>query len=171
MEIIDIFDDYENLIGISEKDEAHKNKKWHKAVNLYIIDSKGNILLQKRSSFKKQYPNYWSCSVGGHVLSKEEPIDAIVRECYEELNLKIDKINLIHVASYKESNDSNFEFLNTYILKIELDINDISFNTNEISKLKWIHCNDLIKDLEKPKDNYLINKYEFSKVHEHMKNL
>lgn len=44
----------------------------HKAVALFIINNKGQVLLQKRSVKKKMWPGMWDLSTGGHVKSGED---------------------------------------------------------------------------------------------------
>jgi 8-oxo-dGTP pyrophosphatase MutT (NUDIX family) len=53
------------------------------AVSAIIMDDDGKILLQRRSDNGK-----WS-TPGGAIDPREEPADAIVREVYEECNLKV----------------------------------------------------------------------------------
>lgn len=61
-----------------------------KAVYAFIIDDKGNVLLQKRSANKKLWPNLWDVTTGGHVDSREFGRQALIRETKEEL---IERIN------------------------------------------------------------------------------
>lgn len=53
MELIDIYDNLGQKSGKSEeKDEAHRKAHIHKGVCVWIINSKDEILLQTRSSFR-----------------------------------------------------------------------------------------------------------------------
>ena len=61
-----------------------------KAVYAFIIDDKGNVLLQKRSANKKLWPNLLDVTTGGHVDSGEFGRQALIRETKEEL---IERIN------------------------------------------------------------------------------
>lgn len=57
----------------------------HVVVSAVIENSKGEILLAKRSP-NKSYPNLWE-DVGGGVEVKEKPEDALLREIKEETGI------------------------------------------------------------------------------------
>lgn len=71
-EIFDTYDREGNYLGIKEKSFCHKENPgvYHKPVWIWIINTKGEILLQKRASCKKNYPDLWdmpcarTCSCG-----------------------------------------------------------------------------------------------------------
>ena len=91
MELLDVVDDNNNLIGLSEDRKiVHEKNLWHRHVSCWIMNSKGKILLQKRSSNKTRNPNKWS-KTGGHVATGESVQNALLREIREELGVKIDK--------------------------------------------------------------------------------
>ena len=72
MEIFDVLNEYGEFTGkTATREECHKKGYWHRAVYAFIIDDKGNVLLQKRSASKKLWPNLWDVTVGGHVDSGE----------------------------------------------------------------------------------------------------
>lgn len=50
-EKFDVLNEYGEFTGeIATRDECHKKGLWHRAVYAFIIDKKGNTLLQKRSA-------------------------------------------------------------------------------------------------------------------------
>lgn len=58
MEYIDIFDENNNPIGeVKEKQQAHEDGSFHRTAHVWIINSKNELLLQKRSAKKKSHPN------------------------------------------------------------------------------------------------------------------
>ena len=81
MEYIDIFDENNNSTGtIKEKEQAHLEGDFHRSVHVWIINNKKEILLQKRSPNKKNYPNKWDISSAGHIRSRESIIEGAKRE-------------------------------------------------------------------------------------------
>ena len=56
-------------------------------IHICIFDEKGNMLIQKRSSDKKSWPDKWDVSVGGAVISGETSGEAASRELFEELGI------------------------------------------------------------------------------------
>ncbi len=53
-EKIDVLNELGEFTGkVATRDECHQKGLWHRAVYAFIIDKKGNVLLQKRSANKK----------------------------------------------------------------------------------------------------------------------
>ena len=69
--MFDVLDENGRFINkIAGREECHKKGLWHRAVVAHIINSKQQVLLQKRSATKKLWPNLWDVTAGGHVLSR-----------------------------------------------------------------------------------------------------
>lgn len=79
---------------VKSRSDTHRDGDLHRSIHIWIIDSAGNVLLQKKSKEKAQRPGTWDLAVGGHVETGSEPIDAAVRECMEELGLRIKTTDL-----------------------------------------------------------------------------
>ena len=103
-EWLPLVDEKGNVTGKATRKAVHSGRgKLHPVVHLHIINSKGEIYLQKRSMLKDTQPGKWDTAVGGHVDLGETIDQALVRETKEELN--ITGINPIRIAQYKwESN-------------------------------------------------------------------
>lgn len=81
-EYFDVLNNKGEYTGIVEsREKCHKDGLWHKAVTVFIINSKNKVLLQRRSPNKKTWPNMWDITSGGHVLSGEFGFQSIIREC------------------------------------------------------------------------------------------
>lgn len=88
-ELVDIVDEENNVIGKSSRKEAHQKGHIHRALSVLIFNSKGQVLLQKRSKTKSVYPLSWDISTSEHVLAGESYEDAGVRSVKEELGVEI----------------------------------------------------------------------------------
>lgn len=51
------------------------------------------ILLTKRAPTQKLWPNHWHC-VTGSIEKQESPKQAIIREAYEEISVRLEEVNL-----------------------------------------------------------------------------
>lgn len=61
MELLDVLDEEGNMTGkIEDKDVIHEKALWHKEVDAWIVNQKGEILIQKRAKTKKQAPIFLS---------------------------------------------------------------------------------------------------------------
>ena len=86
-EIIDVVDEFDNLIGKEWKSKCHEKGLWHRCAAVVVINTKGELLLQMRSPTKLISPNMYCTSVAGHVVEDESYEDAAVRELKEELGI------------------------------------------------------------------------------------
>lgn len=89
-EIFPIVDEEGNVTGRAPRSLCHDGKSMllHPVVHLHLFDSKGRLFLQKRSITKDIQPGKWDTSVGGHVAPSESINDALIRESWEELEIK-----------------------------------------------------------------------------------
>lgn len=98
-ELITIVDDRDNVIGTATRREAYQRGLWHRIVVVFIINSQGQLFIQKRSPKLISQPGKWDHSAAGHVDAGENSKDAASREMLEELGIK--PANLPFLYSYK----------------------------------------------------------------------
>ncbi len=96
---------------IVTREFAHNFGINHKAVSLFIINDKNEILLQLRSATKVRNAGLWDVSVSGHVRYNESDFMALLRECYEETKYKIKEEDVSFLVRYKESRKFNDKFI------------------------------------------------------------
>lgn len=84
-----VVDEEGNMTGKAPRSICHdgKSKLLHPVVHLHLLNSKGELFLQKRSVLKDIQPGKWDTSVGGHVGIGEKTEDALHREIFEEIGL------------------------------------------------------------------------------------
>lgn len=126
------------------KKEAHKKGIWHGAIHVWIISTdRKKILLQKRCSQKRLFPNMWDISVGGHITTGEEPLNSVKRELKEELGLSFNDYEYIYVDTIKEMFKYDDIFSNefVYIYKVfsDVSIDSITLQKEEVSDIAWFN--------------------------------
>ena len=141
--------------NVEMKQLCHKKGLWHKAVAVFIINSKKQVFLQKRSKNKKMWPDMWDISAGGHVLAGEFGFQAIIREIKEELGLSVKKEEIIFIGCSTSINKKgdilNKHFNEYYIVTKDIDEKNLSLQKEEVSEVKWINKEEII---ERIKNNY-----------------
>jgi isopentenyl-diphosphate delta-isomerase type 1 len=93
MEIFDIYDASGQPIGQARRELVHRQGIWHRAVNVFLFNSKGELLIQQRSAGKDICPGLWDLSVAEHLQPGETYIDAACRGLQEEINIICDSAN------------------------------------------------------------------------------
>ena len=91
-EFLDLVDENDNVVGKERRSEVYsKHLSNFRVVNAFIVNSKKEIWLPRRTADKIIFPLCLDMSVGGHVESGESYEDALKREAKEELNIDTDK--------------------------------------------------------------------------------
>ena len=94
-ELLDLVDKNDRVIGTIRRSEAYTKKiRDIRVVNAFIINSKGELWIPRRTAHKRSYPLCLDMSVGGHVESGEDYEATFERELKEELNLEMSECNL-----------------------------------------------------------------------------
>lgn len=167
MEYIDVVNENnESTNLIVSKEEVHDKGLWYREVVGFVINQNGEILLQKRAPQKREKANMWEVCYG-HVSSKEEPQESMVRELDEEIGLKIKKeeLQFLRVEKIKEHNEDStrfhYAFSYIFLIKTNKKISDYVLQKEEVSDVKYVKIEE-IRKLYKEKDkNFALNNLEY----------
>ena len=100
-----LVDEDDNLIGPERRDKCHADAGLlHRAFSLYIFNSQGQILLQRRSKFKQLWAGYCANSCCSHPIWGEETETAAKRRLADELGLSV-PLSLIFKFKYSSRNE------------------------------------------------------------------
>ena len=89
-ELFPVVDEEGNEISVAPRSICHDGKSMllHPVVHLHLVNSNGDLYLQKRALTKDLLPGKWDTSIGGHLKPGESAEAALLREASEELGLK-----------------------------------------------------------------------------------
>jgi isopentenyldiphosphate isomerase len=90
LEIFDVVNERDEVIGQQERSEVHRLGLMHRAVHIMVFNAAGQVFLQKRSMTKDRQPGLWDSSASGHVDAGEDYDACAVRELGEEIGLHLD---------------------------------------------------------------------------------
>ena len=100
-----LVDEKDNQIGVMEKMEAHRKANLHRALSVFIINSAGEWLLQKRAMDKYHSRGLWSNTCCSHPFPGENIVAAAKRRLMEEMGLHCELKELFSFI-YKEKLDN-----------------------------------------------------------------
>lgn len=164
IEFFDIVNEKDEIVGKIKEDEQNIVKPSQlRFINIIIINKDNMILVPKRSSNRKIFPNCYDFSVGGHVNSGENYEEAAYRELKEELGIEGVKLQEIVYFSPFSSNSNTFQ--KVYLLEYNGEI--YNYDRDGIEKI-YYKSNQEIQELMK--SNPSLFKTDYSVVMEYIFN-
>ena len=112
MEFLEVVDKRNRPFLVLSRNEAHRQRLFHRAVLILLFDPRHALFLQKRSMSKDLYPGRWDVSASGHVLVGESESDAARRELEEELGIETERLRFL--AHLPASSDTAYEFVTLF---------------------------------------------------------
>lgn len=100
--LVILVDENDNQTGLMEKIEAHQKALLHRAVSVFIIDSKGEWILQKRAPHKYHSKGLWTNTCCTHPLPGESEMESASRRLMEEMGIQCD-LKKLFTFIYKEN--------------------------------------------------------------------
>lgn len=116
--------------------------EYHLVVHIWILNSKGEILIQKRADHLKNNPGLWAIT-GGAAIQGEDGQTAVQREAKEELGIDINPV--AKPIRYQWRNT----FTEIWIVECEVDLKDIVLQKEEVSDAKWVTNQELKQMIHK----------------------
>lgn len=155
MEHVILVDERDNEIGQMEKLTAHESGNLHRALSVFLFNSKGELLLQQRAWSKYHSPGLWTNTCCSHPRPGESSKDAAVRRLQEEMGMscEIEKaFDFIYRAEFENG-----------LIEHELDHVFIgstdelpTINPEEVESWRYVSKESLIADIANNPDNYTV---------------
>ena len=154
MEKRDLYDSNRNLTGETiYKGEQTPDGKFIVVVLIFIQNSEGKFLIQKRSKRK----NGKFATTGGHPKSGESSLEGIVTEVAEEIGIKLNPEYLKLYYEGKSEEEKVFFFF--FYVKIDIqDIKKLKLQKEEVESLHWFSIDEINKLMDEGK--FFKNHYE-----------
>lgn len=148
-----LVDNEDNVVGKEEKVTAHKKGFLHRAFSIFVFNSKGEILLQKRARNKYHSGGLWSNACCGHPRPREKLETAAKRRLKEEMGFNCDLKEIfdfkykIGFANGLTENEVDHVFIGIY------DDNPMP-NSEEVEDWKFMNIKELEDDMMEKPDKY-----------------
>ena len=166
MDYFDILDENGKPTGYTRsRVEAHEQGLWHRTVHVWVVNARGEVLLQKRAPGLVSRPGKWDISVGGHIHAGESSMDAAIRETKEELGFNVNPDELKFLFTTNEQtvqNNKTFinnEFNDIYLLRRYVSLGEINLDLDEVTKVKYMPAKEVLT-LMKNNDRSIVDHAE-----------
>lgn len=133
MEYADVYDKYRRKLGKTVlKGDKLTQGEYYLAVHVWIMNNKGEFLIQKRASTVLYNPNIWSLTSGA-AIAGEDSYGACVREVLEELGIEpnMDSSKVLFTL------DRGNNFCDVWLVNQEVNLRKCVLQVEEVSDIKW----------------------------------
>ncbi|WP_185205962.1 isopentenyl-diphosphate Delta-isomerase [Chryseobacterium sp. C3] len=143
----------DKVLGLMEKQQAHINGLLHRAFSVFLFNSSGEMLLQKRASGKYHSPLKWTNAVCSHPRNEETYLEGAKRRVKEELGIDVElseKFNFIYKADVGNGlweHELDHVFTGTFEGEFYL-------NKEEVEEVRYISLENLNQEISENPDNF-----------------
>ncbi|MCS3532094.1 isopentenyl-diphosphate Delta-isomerase [Chryseobacterium sp. JUb7] len=152
-EFVVLVDPKDNVLGLMEKQQAHVNGLLHRAFSVFLFNTKGEMLLQKRAKGKYHSPLKWTNTVCSHPKNGESYHQGAVRRLKEELGIQTDLTEKFHFIYKADVGGGLWEHELDHIF-IGTFEDEFSFNPDEVAEVRYISFEDLDKEISENPENF-----------------
>lgn len=155
MEQVILVDEQDNVVGAMDKLDAHRQGVLHRAFSIVILNSKGELLLQKRSMNKYHSGGLWTNSCCSHPKPDELTAHAASSRLNYEMGIDLQP-EFAYKFLYKSHLDNNFiEHELDYVFTGVFDGTPV-INSDEVDDWKFVNIDDLRADILQHPDKYTV---------------
>ena len=148
-----LVDQEDNVIGTMPKIEAHKKAVLHRAFSVFILNKKGELMLQKRALNKYHSPALWTNTCCSHQREGEGNLQAGKRRLKEEMGFTTpleELFSFIYKAPF-DNGLTEHEF-DHVMLGYYDGLPKINFE--EVASWKWTSLENVKKHMKKNPECY-----------------
>jgi len=153
MEKLILVDENDRETGEEEKLKAHKDGKLHRAFSIFVFNSRGELLLQRRALGKYHSPGLWTNTCCSHPRPGESLMDAAHRRLAEEMGFDCplkEAFSFIYRVEF-ENGLIEHEFDHVILGKCDAKPDP---DPEEVEEWKWVSLSDVIEDVRKRPGRY-----------------
>jgi isopentenyl-diphosphate delta-isomerase len=154
MEQVILVDGNDKQVGTGEKIDAHKKGILHRAFSIFILNGKGQVLIQRRAKSKYHCGGLWANTCCGHPRPGEPVDKAAHRRLKEEFGFDCgfdEKLAYTYKVAF-DNGMNEHEFLHVFVGMSDVVKPDPNYD--EIDDWKWVQIADLKKDIAQNPEKY-----------------
>ena len=141
----------DNVIGAGPQQEAFEKGIIHRVIRIYLYNSRGEVLLQKRADHLRTNPGKWNESVAGHVDEGETYRQAADREMQEELGIEGVDLTELKKIYLEEKVNKKKRFTTLYKGTFNGEAHP---NPDEVSQVRWVSPESLHVEMKEHPEHF-----------------
>jgi isopentenyl-diphosphate delta-isomerase len=153
MEKVILVDEHDNELGSMEKMEAHRAGALHRAFSVILFNSKGEMLLQKRSANKYHSAGLWTNTCCSHPKPSERMEVAVRRRLKEEMGIDTQPV-YAYKFMYRVALDNKLiEHEMDYVYMGLFDAEPV-INTSEVENWRFMNLTEIRKEISENPESF-----------------
>jgi isopentenyl-diphosphate delta-isomerase len=141
-----LVDEDNRAVGSAGKTTIHRRGLLHRAFSVFVVDSCGRIVLQRRNPKKYHSGGLWANSCCGHPRPGERTISAARRRLDEELGLR-SPLSFGFFARYRAELDNGMQENELVYVFFGPLLRETRPNPEEVVELAVLSCDDIRRRL------------------------
>lgn len=133
--------------------EAHEKAELHRAFSVFVLNDKGETMLQQRASHKYHSPLLWTNTCCSHQRLGETNIEAGKRRLREEMGFETDLRELFSFI-YRAPFDNGLTEHELDHVLLGYYPGSPEINPDEVAAWKWMGLEEIRQDLEDSPEQY-----------------
>lgn len=146
IEWLDLVNEQDVVTGTLSRDDIYtQGRRNFRVINAFLVNSRGELWIPRRTAHKRLFPNALDMSVGGHVESGEDYLTCFRRETREELGLDLNTVPWREIAYFTPHTTTLSAFMRVY----EIQSGDTpNFNRADFSEAFWLTPRKLLERIQ-----------------------
>ncbi len=147
-----LVDKNDRVVGRAEKMAAHKQGQLHRCFSIFLFNSRGEILLQKRAKNKYHSAGLWSNTCCSHPRPGKGLLGEAKRRLWQEMGIETD-LKQAFTFIYKAKVGALVEHEFDHVFFGQFD-GSPKPNPDEAADWRWVSLTALKKDIQKQPKKY-----------------
>jgi isopentenyl-diphosphate Delta-isomerase len=148
-----LVDEHDNQIGVAGKLEAHQSGRLHRALSIFVFNSAGKLLLQKRAASKYHSGGLWSNTCCSHSRPGEDTASAARRRLQEEMGIDCTLFEMFSFVYRAHFPNGLIEHEYDHVFFGRHD-GDPLLNPEEAEDARWVDLPELAADIRRRPERY-----------------
>lgn len=153
--IVVLVDKNDGDVGSMEKMEAHRKALLHRAVSVFLFNSEGEWVLQKRALNKYHSGGLWTNACCTHPKPGESAIASASRRLREEMGILSDLKELFTFIYKEKVNTELYEHELDHVFAGFADADPVA-DPSEVAEWKRMTFKELDEDVKRNPHNYTV---------------